>query len=112
MTHRIIIKDLLPWIAAVAGGILAFLGYAGFDHFYLNGYASCPSCGDSRAEPHPSVFYRMGCRYHHELRRLLLDHIHVRAIRGLSWPLALLGLLLLAAANGIVLAVWAGATRS
>ena len=35
MAHRITINDCLPWIAAAAGGILAFLGYAGFDHFYL-----------------------------------------------------------------------------
>ena len=25
----------MPWIAAITGGILVFLGYAGFDRFYL-----------------------------------------------------------------------------
>jgi hypothetical protein len=29
------IHPLLPWIAAAAGGVLAFLGYVGFDQFYL-----------------------------------------------------------------------------
>ena len=34
-----------------------------------------------------------------------------RQFAGLPWPPALLGLLLIAAANGIVFAVWAGTTR-
>ena len=29
------IKKALPWIAAITGGMLIFLGYAGFDQFYL-----------------------------------------------------------------------------
>jgi apolipoprotein N-acyltransferase len=35
MQKHINAKDLLPWIACVSGGIMLFLGYAGFDHFYL-----------------------------------------------------------------------------
>ena len=35
MAHRITVRDLLPWLAAAGGGVLTFLGYAGFDQFYL-----------------------------------------------------------------------------
>ena len=112
MTHRIIIKDLLPWIAAVAGGILAFLGYAGFDHFYLEWICLVPILWAIREQNPTRAFFIgwvagviMHCGGFYWIIYMF------EQFAGLSWPLALLGLLLLAAANGIVLAVWAGATR-
>ena len=36
------LTTLLPWIAAVTGGILFFLGYAGFDRFYLEWISLVP----------------------------------------------------------------------
>ena len=112
MTHRLTINDFLPWIAAAAGGILAFLGYAGFDHFYLEWICLVPVLWAIRGQGparafiigwvagiigHGGGFYWIVCMF--------------RKFAGLPWPPALLGLLLMAAANGIVFAVWAAATR-
>jgi apolipoprotein N-acyltransferase len=30
-----VIRAVLPWLAAIAGGVLQFLGFVGFDLFYL-----------------------------------------------------------------------------
>jgi apolipoprotein N-acyltransferase len=112
MTHRLTINDFLPWIAAAAGGILAFLGYAGFDHFYLEWICLVPVLWAIRGQGparafiigwvagiigHGGGFYWIVCMF--------------RQFAGLPWPPALLGLLLMGAANGIVFAVWAAATR-
>jgi apolipoprotein N-acyltransferase len=112
MAHRIIIKDLLPWIAAVAGGILAFLGYAGFDHFYLEWICLVPILWAIREQNPVRAFFIgwvAGITMHGGGFYWIIYMFEQFA--GLSWPPALLGLLLLAAANGIVLAIWAGATR-
>lgn len=112
MTHRIIIKDLLPWITAVAGGILVFLGYAGFDHFYLEWICLVPILWAIREQNPLRAFFIgwvAGIVCHGGGFYWILYMFEQFA--GLSWPPALLGLLFLAAANGIVFAVWAGATR-
>ena len=112
MAHRITIKDLLPWIAAVAGGILAFLGYAGFDQFYLEWICLVPILWAIRKQSPARAFFIgwvAGIIMHGGGFYWIIYMFQQFA--GLSWPPALLGLLLLAAANGIVFAVWAGATR-
>ena len=107
-----VIQQALPWIAAVSGGILLFLGYAGFDHYYLAWICLVPVLWAIRDQRpgrafligwvagiagHAGGFYWVSGMF--------------REFAGMSWPLASLGLLLLAAANGIVFAVWAWATR-
>jgi apolipoprotein N-acyltransferase len=112
MPQRTGIKDLLSWIAAVAGGILAFLGYAGFDQFYLEWICLVPVLWAIR-EQSPARAFLIGWVAG------IVGHgggfywiIHMfQQFAGLAWPPAALGLLLIAAANGIVFAVWAGATR-
>jgi len=102
----------MPWIAAVAGGILAFLGYAGFDHFYLEWICLVPILWAIREQNPARAFFIgwvAGITMH--VGGFYWIIYMFEQFAGLSWPPALLGLLLLAAANGIVLAVWAGATR-
>jgi len=106
------IHKLLPWIAAVTGGVLIFLGYVGFDQFYLEWIALVPVLWAVRAE-RPSRAFFIGW--------LAGTVAHVggfywaigmfQQFAAAPWPAAALGLLLLAAANGIVVAAWAWATR-
>jgi apolipoprotein N-acyltransferase len=103
---------LLPWIAAVSGGVLVFLGYVGFDQFYLEWICLVP------------VLWAISCQT--PGRAFLLGWVAgiVGHGGGFSWIvtmlrqfadaplwLAVLGLLLLAAANGLVFAIWAWASR-
>jgi apolipoprotein N-acyltransferase len=112
MAHRITINDLLPWIAAVAGGILAFLGYAGFDQFYLEWICLVPILWAIREQSPVRAFFIgwVAGIIGHGIGFYWIIYMF-QQFAGLSWPPALLGLLLLAAANGIVFAVWAGVTR-
>jgi apolipoprotein N-acyltransferase len=106
------IKNLLPWIAAVVGGILHFVGYAGFDQFYLEWIFLVP------------LFWAL--RDQRPGRAFLIGWLAgiVGNAGGFYWiiqmfqnfaaaplPLAVLGLLFLAAANGIMVALWAWGTR-
>jgi len=106
------VHPLLPWIAAASGGVLAFLGYVGFDQFYLEWICLVP------------VLWAISGRT--PGRAFLLGWVAgiVGHGGGFSWIvtmlrqfadaplwLAVLGLLLLAAANGLLFAVWAGAIR-
>ncbi len=112
MTQRISFQDWLPWIAAAAGGILAFLGYAGFDQFYLEWICLVPILWAIRNQSPLRAFFIgwvAGIIGHGGGFYWIIYMFEQFA--GLSWPPALLGLLLLAAANGIVFAVWAGLTR-
>lgn len=103
---------LLPWLAAILSGVLAFLGYAGFDQFYLAWICLVPLLwAISAAAPgrafllgwaagtvgHAGGFYWIGTM--------------LRQFADAPWPLALGGVLLLAAANGLVFALWAWGTR-
>ena len=112
MAHRITIHDFLPWIAAAAGGILGFLGYAGFDHFCLEWVCLVPILWAIRKQSPTRAFFIgwfAGIIGHGGGFYWIIYML--RQFAGLPWPLAFLGLLLIAAANGIVFAVWAGATR-
>jgi len=106
------INTALPWIAAITGGILVFLGYAGFDQFYLEWICLVPVLWAIRGQTLGRAFcigwlagivMNIGGFY-------WASHMF-RQFAGMSWPFATLGLLLLAAANGILLAAWAWATR-
>jgi apolipoprotein N-acyltransferase len=106
------IKEVLPWIAAITGGILLFLGYVGFDQFYLEWICLVPVLWAIR-EQRPGRAFLIGWVAG------IVAHLGgfywiiqmFQRFAGLPWLLAALGLLLLAAANGIVLATWAWATR-
>ena len=106
------ISKLLPWIAAVTGGILLFLGYAGFDRFYLEWIFLVPVLWALRGQRPGRAFllgWVAGIVGHGGGFYWVIGMFQVFA--GLSWPLAALGLLLLAAANGILVAAWAWTTR-
>jgi len=112
MPKGTIVRDLLPWFAAVAGGTMAFLGYAGFDHFYLEWICLVPVLWAIRAQS-PNRAFLIGWVagiVGHGGGFYWIVHMF-QQFAGLAWPLAVLGLLLIAAANGIVFAVWAWATR-
>jgi len=102
----------LPWIAAVTGGILAFLGYAGFDRFYLEWICLVPVLWAIR-DQRPGRAFRIGW-----LAGIAMNcggffwAVQMfRQFAGANWPFAVLGLLLLAAANGVMFAAWAWGTR-
>jgi apolipoprotein N-acyltransferase len=105
-------KQAVPWIAAVTGGVLYFLGYAGFDRFYLEWICLVPILWAIREQPPGRAFLigwvagivtQMGGFY------WIIGMF--REFAGMAWPLAALGLLLFAALNGIIVAIWAWATR-
>jgi len=107
-----VIKRLLPWIAAVIGGILHFLGYVGFDQFYLEWIFLVPLLWAVR-EQRPGRAFLIGWvagivgnagGFYWIIQMF-------QQFAGVPWPLAALGLLFLSAANGIVVATWAWATR-
>ncbi len=112
MPRNLPIKNTLPWIAAVSSGVLYFLGYAGFDRFYLEWVCLVPLLWAIREQ-------RPG-------RALLLGWIAgiatnvggfywvtwmFREFAGAGWPVAILGLFALSALNGIIFAIWAWGTR-
>ena len=104
--------NALPWIAALISGILVFLGYAGFDQFYLEWICLVPVLWAIRDQP-PGRAFRIGW-----LAGIVMNiggfywAIQMfREFAGMPWPIAAIGLLLLAAANGFLFAAWAWATR-
>ncbi|HUI45605.1 MAG TPA: apolipoprotein N-acyltransferase [Nitrospirota bacterium] len=103
---------LLPWIAAVTGGVLAFLGYAGFDHFYLEWICLVPILWAISGQTPGRAFligWVAGIVGHGGGFYWIVTML--RQFADASWPLAVMVLLLLAAANGVVFAIWAWATR-
>ena len=105
-------QSLLPWIAAALGGVLAFLGYAGFDQFYLEWICLVPILWAISGQTPGRAFligWVAGIVGHGGGFYWIVSML--RQFADLAWPLAALVLLLLAAANGMVFAVWAWATR-
>lgn len=112
MTNNNPLTALLPWIAAITGGILIFLGYAGFDQFYLEWICLVPILWAIR-DQHPGQAFRIGW-----LAGIVMNiggfYWAIQMFRdfaGMNGLVSFLGLLLLAAANGFLVAAWAWATR-
>ncbi len=106
------VNPLLPWVAAIAGGVLAFLGYAGFDQFYLEWICLIPILWAISGQKPGRAFligWVAGIVGHGGGFYWIITML--RQFADAPWPLAALALLLLAAANGLVFAVWAWATR-
>ncbi len=106
------IKNLLPWAAAAAGGVLYFLGYAGFDQFYLEWICLVPVLWAIRDQSSKRAFligWFAGVVTHSGGFYWIIYML--RQFAGMAWPLGALGLLVMAAANSLGFAVWAGATR-
>jgi apolipoprotein N-acyltransferase len=106
------VHSLLPWIAAAAGGALAFLGYAGFDQFYLEWICLVPILWAISGQTPGRAFligWVAGIVGHGGGFYWIVTMLQQFA--DLAWPLAALALLLLAAVNGMVFAIWAWATR-
>jgi len=107
-----VIEKAVPWIAAVMGGVLLFLGYVGFDLFYLEWICLVPVLWAIREQRPGRAFligWVAGIAAHGGGFYWVIQMF--QGFAGMPWPLATLGLLLLAAANGIVLAIWAWGTR-
>jgi apolipoprotein N-acyltransferase len=106
------VNPLLPWLAAIAGGVLAFLGYVGFDHVYLEWICLVPVLWAISGQTPGRAFligWMAGVVGHAGGFYWIVTML--RQFADATWPLAVGGLLLLAAANGLVFAVWAWATR-
>lgn len=109
-TNRI--PAALSWIAAIIGGVLYFLGYAGFDQFYLEWICLVPVFWAIREQPPARAFligWLAGTVAHAGGFHWIIHMLQLFA--GLPWPVATLGLLLIAAANGMVAAIWAYCIR-
>jgi len=106
------LPQTLPWLAAVLGGVLGFLGYVGFDQFYLEWIFLVPVLWAIEDQPPRRAFFIgwvAGIVGHGGGFYWIVTML--REFADASWPLAIGGLLLLAAANGLTFAVWAWATR-
>ena len=105
-------KFLLPWGAAVLSGVLMFLGYAGFDQFYLEWVFLVPLLWALRKQRPARAFWLgwlAGIVGHGGGFYWIIQMFQQFA--GAPWIAGLVGLVLLAAANGVVLAAWAWGTR-
>ncbi|WP_026841554.1 apolipoprotein N-acyltransferase [Citrifermentans bremense] len=112
MLNSITSHPLFPWIAAVASGILLFLGYAGFDQFYLEWIFLVPlfwALRDARPGRAFLIGWVAGIVGHGGGFYWVIDMF--KQFAGAPLPFALVGLALLAAANGIVVAAWAWGIR-
>lgn len=105
-------KTVLPWFAAITGGVLAFLGFAGFDQFYLEWLFLIPILWAIRGQSPGRAFLIGWCAgIVMNIGGFYWASQMFQQFAGMPWPLATLGLLLLAAANGALLAAWAWGTR-
>ena len=103
---------LLPWLAAALGGVLAFLGYVGFDQIYLEWICLVPILwAVSKATPGRAFLLGWVAGTVGHAGGFYWIVTMLRQFADAPWPLAIGGLLLLAAANGLVFAVWAWLTR-
>ncbi|HTP65414.1 MAG TPA: apolipoprotein N-acyltransferase [Geobacteraceae bacterium] len=112
MPRNFPIKDTLPWLAALASGVLYFLGYAGFDHFYLEWFSLVPLLWAIRGQRPGRAFlmgWAAGITAH--AGGFYWVTWMFREFAGASWLPSCLGLFALAALNGMVFALWACGVR-
>ena len=105
-------RRLHPWLAAILGGVLGFLGYVGFDQFYLEWICLVPVLWAMSGQTPGRAFligWLAGTVGHAGGFYWIVTML--RQFADAPWPLATGGLLLLASANALVFAVWAWATR-
>jgi apolipoprotein N-acyltransferase len=103
---------LLPWLAAVVSGVLIFTGYVGFDQFYLEWFALVPVLWAIREQTLKRTFFigwLAGTVGHVGGFYWIIQMFQQFA--GAPWAVGALALLLLAAANGMVVAIWSWTTR-
>ena len=103
---------LLPWLAAALSGLLAFLGYVGPGQFYLEWVCLVPLLWAVRGRTPGRAFlvgWVAGIVGHTGGFSWIVSMF--RQFADAPLPLALCGLLLLAAANGLVFALWAAGVR-
>ena len=107
-----VIRAVLPWLAAIVGGVLQFLGFVGFDQFYLEWIFLVPVLWAIRDQSPGRAFFigwvagivgNAGSSY------WVIQMF--QEFSAMAWPFAALGFLLFTAAYGIVFATWAWATR-
>jgi len=112
VTNNITISKGLPWLAAMAGGVLAFLGYAGFDRFYLEWICLIPILWAIRDKSPARAFFLgwVAGLVGHAGGFYWIIYMF-QEFAGMPLLPSFLGLVLLAAANGIIFAVWAWGTR-
>jgi apolipoprotein N-acyltransferase len=112
MPRNNLINRAFPWIAAVTGGVLYFLGYAGFDRFYLEWVFLVPVLWAIR-EKTPGRAFLIGwvAGIVTQVGGFYWIIGMFREFAGMAWPLACLGLLFFAVLNGAIFAAWAWATR-
>ncbi|WP_246014746.1 apolipoprotein N-acyltransferase [Geomonas oryzae] len=97
-----------PWGAAILTGILMFLGYAGFDQFYLEWIFLLPllwAIRDVRPRRAFLLGWVAGIVGHGGGFYWIIQMFQQFA--GAPMAVGVIGLVLLAAANGVVLAAWA-----
>jgi len=96
----------------VASGFLIFLGYAGFNQFYLEWFSLVPvlwAVRDQRPGRSFLIGWLAGTVGH--LGGFYWVTQMFQHFANAPLPFALIGLLFLAAANGVVVAAWASVTR-
>ncbi len=108
----VVLHPLLPWLAAALTGVLAFLGYPGMGQFYLAWFCLVPvlwAIDDKTPKQAFLIGWVAGIVGHGLGFHWIITML--RQFADLAWPLAAAALLLLAAVNALVFAVWAWGTR-
>jgi apolipoprotein N-acyltransferase len=105
-------RRLAPWAAAAAGGALYFLGYAGWEQPLLAWFALVPILwAIAGATPRRAFFLGWFAGWVAHCGGFYWITYTLEQFAAAPRPLAIGGVLLLAAANGLIFALWAWATR-
>lgn len=105
-------KRYLPWLLSALSGVLAFLGYIGFDHFYLNWFFLLPLLWAIRETSSKRAFFlgwTAGTVGHAGGFYWFIHMLSVFA--GMNLVFSAVGLLLFAAFNGLSFALFAWTLR-
>lgn len=111
MQNPLLVK-LFPWLLMLVGGVFGFLGYAGFDQFYLEWIFLVPLFWVIRnATPKRSFFlgWLLGTVGHAGGFYWIAHTLHEFAY--MPWVIGVIGMVCLAAVNALSIALFAWATR-